>query len=215
MSEGSVRTMFRIRISSVSGWSDGFVMSDEAGSEGVDHDANNDTTAAKERKENAAAGANEETPTPDKQETAVDNVFERADSTFPSDDTEDKGKFFLKPARSSSTWTFLSSFTSTVPYTCYRSGEEDVMVCMGRRLRRSHKLASVWDNKDSERLHGSILEEDTDSQAEEKAGDGKFFFKVWTTIGTTVTVTTFSTNRSVTVSVSVACTFPGAVINLC
>ncbi|XP_050725532.1 uncharacterized protein LOC127003203 [Eriocheir sinensis] len=187
----------------------------EAGSEGVDHDANNDTTAAKERRENAAAGANEETPTPDKQETAVDNVFERADSTFPSDDTEDKGKFFIKNARSSSTWTFLSSFTSTVPYTCYRSGAVALTACMGRRLRRSHKLASVWDDIDgSERLHGSILE-DTESQAEEKAGDGKFFFKVWTTIGTTVTVTTFSTNRSVTVSVSVACTFPGAVINLC
>ncbi|KAG7175528.1 hypothetical protein Hamer_G022065, partial [Homarus americanus] len=55
-----------------------------------------------------------------------------------------EAKFFIK-SYSTTTWTFLSSFTSTVPYTCYLSGgglEGVIGACAGRRLRHSKKLSS-------------------------------------------------------------------------
>ncbi|XP_063841666.1 uncharacterized protein LOC135089684 [Scylla paramamosain] len=127
------------------------------------------------------------------------------------------GKFFVNKARSTTTWTFLSSFTSIVPYTCYTTGMGTPEACMGRRLRRSRKLAADWEvSKDSARLYGSTLEEGEDPlDSDRESKEGKFFFQIWSTVSTTATVTTFSTNRSVTISVSILCTYAGITYNTC
>lgn len=59
---------------------------------------------------------------------------------------------------------------------------------------------------------------DQEETLEEEEKDGvreRHFFTVWKTSSTTVTVTTFSTNRSVTVSVSAMCTYPGIALSFC
>ncbi|XP_071538171.1 uncharacterized protein [Panulirus ornatus] len=124
------------------------------------------------------------------------------------------GKFFLKNY-STATWTFLSSFTSTIPYTCFNTGAAAPPACMGRRLRRSKKLSL---NLDAIDLDGTPISSSQDESFKDTGEDsdlGKRFFTLWRTSSTTFTITTFSTNRSVTVSASVACTFPGAIINIC
>ncbi|XP_047498474.1 uncharacterized protein LOC125045310 [Penaeus chinensis] len=124
------------------------------------------------------------------------------------DEPELNAKFFVK-SYSTRTWTFVSSFTSTVFYTCYTSEEADFVACQGRKLRRSRKLDIPLGEVDDE-LSSSLAE------AEEKQDTAeKLFFTVWSTSSTTVTVTTFSTNRSVTVSVRILCTYPGVMFNVC
>ncbi|XP_069178510.1 uncharacterized protein [Procambarus clarkii] len=126
----------------------------------------------------------------------------------PENKDEQDPKFFIK-SYSTTTWTFLSSFTSTVPYTCYRTYQTSA--CQGRRLRRTRMADMTGDFKSFD-LAGSL----DDSAAQESESEKeKFFFTLWRTASTTVTVTTYSTNRSVTVSISVACTYPGYVSNIC
>ncbi|KAG7175526.1 uncharacterized protein LOC121858091 [Homarus americanus] len=124
-----------------------------------------------------------------------------------------EAKFFIK-SYSTTTWTFLSSFTSTVPYTCYLSDDAAGDCATGRRLRRSKKLslnheATVTDLLSSTD-EGSLDVLDGLSNQEEK-----LFFTLWKTSSSTVTVTTFSTNRSVTISASLMCVYPGLVVNQC
>ncbi|KAK8386186.1 hypothetical protein O3P69_010720 [Scylla paramamosain] len=172
-------------------------------------DAGGGTKAAKEPKgegEAKAEGNNTATTTTTSQDKA---------SKGGADDQG--GKFFVNKARSTTTWTFLSSFTSIVPYTCYTTGMGTPEACMGRRLRRSRKLAADWEvSKDSARLYGSTLEEGEDPlDSDRESKEGKFFFQIWSTVSTTATVTTFSTNRSVTISVSILCTYAGITYNTC
>nr|XP_045622984.1 uncharacterized protein LOC123773353 [Procambarus clarkii] len=130
-------------------------------------------------------------------------------TSLPEDGKE--GKFFIK-SYSTTTWTFLSSFTSTVPYTCYTTAAA-VRACGGRKVRRL-RLRSMDQSNDEVELLSSIKEDtlaDTVGESERQ----KFFFTLWRTGSTTVTVTTYSTNRSVTVSISAMCTYPGIVLNLC
>ncbi|XP_042210270.1 uncharacterized protein LOC121858100 [Homarus americanus] len=124
-----------------------------------------------------------------------------------------EAKFFIKNY-STITWTFLSSFTSTVPYTCYLSLAAAEGCATGRRLRRSRSLslnheATVTDLLSSTD-EGSLDVLDGLSNQEEK-----LFFTLWKTSSSTVTVTTFSTNRSVTISASLMCIYPGIVANPC
>ncbi|XP_071537802.1 uncharacterized protein [Panulirus ornatus] len=129
---------------------------------------------------------------------------------------DESAKFFVR-SYSTTTWTFLSSLTSTIPYTCYTTGAANPPACMGRRRRRAKKLKLNLDDafemdEISSSSDGQVLageEEDGYSNKE------KFFFTLWRTSSTTFTITTFSTNRSVTVSVSVFCTYPGIALQLC
>ncbi|XP_042855789.1 uncharacterized protein LOC122242554 [Penaeus japonicus] len=123
--------------------------------------------------------------------------------------TEQIAKFFIK-SYSTRTWTFVSSFTSTVFYTCYTTGNPAPVACMGRRLRRSRKLEIPIGDQDED-LSSSL----TEIEEKDDTTTGKLGFTVWSTSSTTVTVTTFSTNRSVTVSARVLCTYPGIMYNLC
>ncbi|XP_053652396.1 uncharacterized protein [Cherax quadricarinatus] len=147
--------------------------------------------------------------------------------TSAQEDAEDgqKGKFFIK-SYSTTTWTFLSSFVSTVPYTCYKTAAvaANTKACSGRRLLRARR-SNVNEGTDSTELLSSIRNDNADLLAN-IAEDGlaasdsdsereKFFFTVWRTSSSTATITTYSTNRSVTVSASVMCTYPGVTLNLC
>ncbi|XP_045623431.1 uncharacterized protein [Procambarus clarkii] len=115
-------------------------------------------------------------------------------------------KFFVK-SYSTTTWTFLSSFTSTVPYTCYTTGA-GLAACSGRRLHRMKNAKLYLSSQDDlKELDSSVLGDFDERE--------KFFFTVWRTASTTATVTTYSTNRSVTISASIACTYPGIVYNNC
>lgn len=70
---------------------------------------------------------------------------------------------------------------------------------------------SLSDEPD-EGLAGSLTD---DEFGEEKTDAEKAFFRVWVTSSTTITVTTYSTNRSVTVSVFAYCSYNGVVLNIC
>lgn len=61
---------------------------------------------------------------------------------------------------------------------------------------------------------GGEKEEALEEEAKDSAAE-KFLFRIWKTSSTTVTVTTLSTNRSVTVSVSIMCTYPGLTFPAC
>ncbi|XP_069178263.1 uncharacterized protein [Procambarus clarkii] len=140
-------------------------------------------------------------------------------SSEPEEDGKE-GKFFIK-SYSTTTWTYLSSFTSTVPYTCYTTADA-VMPCsqrplIGRKVRRS-RLRSMDQSNDEVELLSSIKEDTLADTLADTVGESerqKFFFTMWRTGSTTVTVTTYSTNRSVTVSISAMCTYPGITLNLC
>ncbi|XP_047497797.1 uncharacterized protein LOC125044874 [Penaeus chinensis] len=124
------------------------------------------------------------------------------------DEPDLNAKFFVK-SYSTRTWTFVSSFTSTVFYSCYTSAAAAFQACQGRKLRRSRKLDIPLSEVDEE-LSSSLTEAEDKQDTSEKV-----FFTVWSTSSTTVTVTTFSTNRSVTISVRILCTYPGVMFNVC
>ncbi|KAK3892546.1 hypothetical protein Pcinc_003622 [Petrolisthes cinctipes] len=117
---------------------------------------------------------------------------------------------------STTTWTFLSSFISTVPYTCYISAAvpADNMDCVGRQTRRIRRSQLYPKLEDDEQLYDSLGEEMTQTGDHINENE-KFFFTLVRTSSTTVTITTFSTNRSVTVSASAMCQFPNININYC
>ncbi|KAG7175524.1 hypothetical protein Hamer_G022061, partial [Homarus americanus] len=146
------------------------------------------------------------------QEPAEQTAQETAQGTS-EDGTPGEAKFFIK-SYSTTTWTILSSLTSTIPYTCYDTGGVVPPACMGRRLRRSRGLSKNVEIQDASDVFTSI-DSTLLSEEMESDPDQKFLFTVWRTSRSTATITTFSTNRSVTVSVSIACLYPGIVYNQC
>ncbi|XP_042210268.1 uncharacterized protein LOC121858099 [Homarus americanus] len=132
-------------------------------------------------------------------------------ASLPEDD-KGEAKFFVK-SYSTVTWTFLSSLTSTVPYTCFTT-DAAPEACPGRRRRRVKKLSL---DTDTDSAYHSLTSSSGDMiKPEDKTSpEEKFFFTLWKTSSTTVTITTFSTNRSITVSASVMCTYSGLVLNVC
>ncbi|XP_071538185.1 uncharacterized protein [Panulirus ornatus] len=131
------------------------------------------------------------------------------------EEKDENAKFFVR-SYSTTTWTFLSSLTSTVPYTCYTTG--GATACSGRRRRRSKKLQlSIDDAQGVDDLSSSGADEHSASERDDDDSSlqDKFLFTLWKTSSTTVTITTFSTNRSVTVSVSIYCTYQGIALQLC
>ncbi|XP_063585253.1 uncharacterized protein LOC134762637 [Penaeus indicus] len=128
----------------------------------------------------------------------------------PQNEAEHEAKFFIK-RYSTRTWTFLSSFTSTVLYTCYSTGDP-FEPCKKRKLRRIRKMDVSLPEEPEVDITGSLGD---DELGEEKTDGEKAFFRVWVTSSTTVTVTTYSTNRSVTVSAFALCSYNGVVLNIC
>lgn len=90
--------------------------------------------------------------------------------------------------------------------------------CQGRTLRRvrESRLYHEFDDIDT-LLHDSLVEEKDTTEVgnDNNNKDEKFFFTLIRTASTTVTITTFSTNRSVTVSASAMCTFANIALNFC
>ncbi|KAK3892542.1 hypothetical protein Pcinc_003618 [Petrolisthes cinctipes] len=127
-----------------------------------------------------------------------------------NDDTDvGQGKFFFK-SYSTRTRTVISSLVSTVPYTCFSNVQAVTATCGGGRKLRRSKLF-IQDSPLDTKLYSSTGEEEPMPE-EEKASE-KFFFTIFRTLSSTATVTVFSTNRSVTVSVSLMCTETGATYN--
>ncbi|XP_069958749.1 uncharacterized protein [Cherax quadricarinatus] len=123
-------------------------------------------------------------------------------------------RFFIKNY-STTTETSLSVITSVVPYICFLTGAMP-SACTGRSLRRSRK---VWLNLENSasvpRLDAAVLSSDVASFGpgemvdEDPTAKEKFFFTVYRSVTSVVTVTTTSTNISTTVSVSAMCTYAG------
>lgn len=83
--------------------------------------------------------------------------------------------------------------------------------CKGRKKRRSLRiLRDVVDDTENISNISSSLDEEIvnmeDHQTNKRSAAEKFFFTVWKTSMTTMTVTSYSTNRSITLSVLAACT---------
>ena len=89
--------------------------------------------------------------------------------------------------------------------------------CMGRRLQRSKKIKNLEGSLEEAVLYTSegTAEEVQREEEEEEEEKKKFYFRLWRTASTTATITSYSTNRSVTVSASVMCTYPGITLNFC
>merc|ERR1719309_751178 len=100
---------------------------------------------------------------------------------------ENDGRLFVKSA-ATTTWTFLSSFTSTVPYTCFTT-QGTPQACTGRRLKRARKMKfDQQDEVDLDALLGGEGSSDGNlDPTEEKEGQNeKLFFTVVRTSSTTV-----------------------------
>ncbi|CAL4191220.1 unnamed protein product, partial [Meganyctiphanes norvegica] len=115
------------------------------------------------------------------------------------------------------TYTSLSTLTSVIPYTCY-AATVPATAC-GARKRRALKIKSITDF-DLESNLGSSLLEGTQEDAIEgdrssAAASEKVFFTVWQSSTTSLTFTSYSTNRSFTVSILRLCTVAGQAYNLC
>ncbi|KAK3892543.1 hypothetical protein Pcinc_003619 [Petrolisthes cinctipes] len=145
-------------------------------------------------------------------EAEADTPPQKASTEEKSAVDNEEGKLFLK-SYSTTTWTFLSSFTSTIPYTCFATLNGQ-MACMGRRRLRRSRNINIDSTADDSSVHSSGSEDET-LDAEEKANEEKFFFRLFRTVSSTATITTFSTNRSLTVSASAMCTFPGFTFTPC
>ncbi|KAK4319708.1 hypothetical protein Pmani_009365 [Petrolisthes manimaculis] len=96
-----------------------------------------------------------------------------------------------------------------------------VDACVGRRLHRAKKMQfEAREEVDLDSLLGgtkgdsSTNEEEEEEEAKERERE-KLFFTVWQTSSTTVTITSLSTNRAITVSASIMCTVTGGIVNLC
>ncbi|XP_050726476.1 uncharacterized protein LOC127003613 [Eriocheir sinensis] len=150
-----------------------------------------------------------------------------ATGTEKKDEDEGEAKLIVKNY-TTTTWTFLSSFISTVPYTCYTSPAAGAAACAGRRLKRSRKMETFDMNAEDNPILASSRGLDEEELMKDEEGDisrlageeddeekKKLFFRLWRTASSTVTVTSFSTIRSVTVSISIMCTYPNIVLNLC
>ncbi|XP_047741259.1 uncharacterized protein LOC108664848 [Hyalella azteca] len=110
--------------------------------------------------------------------------------------------------------TFVTT-TSTIPYTCYTSF---ATVNCGRR-KRSNSQQPRQDSwlPAAPELSGSLSEAGPEVQtrvavAEEYVGErkGRFAVTVWTSVTTTYTIIMTATNLSITYSVSILCSVPGA-----
>ncbi|KAK7085476.1 hypothetical protein SK128_021420 [Halocaridina rubra] len=79
--------------------------------------------------------------------------------------------------------------------------------CMGRKLRRMRKpIISMESSDEPTKLEASqAAEEESDIEMKDLQEQERFFFTLWSTLSTTVTVTTFSTNRSITISALMLC----------
>ncbi|XP_047497269.1 uncharacterized protein LOC125044587 [Penaeus chinensis] len=111
--------------------------------------------------------------------------------------------------RTSTTVTFnvISTFTTVIPLTCYKSNTN---ACQGRKLRRMKSTSGDFDkllNKAT--LDSSVTEELTPEKETVDLGDNPKFLTVWKSTTTTYTVTTTSYNRGLTVSASAYCTYTG------
>ncbi|XP_068219177.1 uncharacterized protein [Palaemon carinicauda] len=106
------------------------------------------------------------------------------------------------------TFTALSFLTSAQPYFCIQASNAEG--CTGRKLRRRRKLNidhSIASDDETHLDNSQGLPDVEEPKSDEGAsGQEKFFFTVWKTSTTTVTVTTYSTNKSITLSVSARCT---------
>ncbi|XP_071537814.1 uncharacterized protein [Panulirus ornatus] len=111
-----------------------------------------------------------------------------------------------------STITSLSIVPTVRPYTCY-TVDTAVAVSCKRHRRNTEKppvTANTPDNSPITTIVSSLVEDDdsvvaTDHEA--STGDEKLVFTVWTTAVTTLTTTSTSYNREITISVSAACTY--------
>ncbi|CAL4122467.1 unnamed protein product, partial [Meganyctiphanes norvegica] len=112
------------------------------------------------------------------------------------------------------TFTDVSILTSIIPYTCYTTAAS-TKGCKGRKKRRSLRILPDVSNFRNDPISPSmddlLVNGDNDDQIlkiSNRAAE-KFFFTVWKTSVTSLTVTSYSTNRSITLSINAACTHAG------
>ncbi|XP_018009851.1 uncharacterized protein LOC108667345 [Hyalella azteca] len=127
--------------------------------------------------------------------------------------TYDDGRarlFFF--ATSSTTTKFKLAFvTSTTPYTCVKTASD--AKCAGRRRRSSLLMRNAIPNiktmLNDVVINGSIDDVESGDDEVSSEREPRNFLTVWTTSFSTRTVTSYVTDRGVTVSVSAYCTGSG------
>ncbi|XP_018009846.1 uncharacterized protein LOC108667343 [Hyalella azteca] len=126
-----------------------------------------------------------------------------------TNDDDSQAKFFFFASSSTTTKFKLSFITSTTPYTCVSTAA--AATCIGRRRRAMALHGMKFDvGTNSKDVHSSLDEadiEEVDDQSRQESP--RKFLTVWTTSFSTKTVTSYVTDRGVTVSVSAYCTFAG------
>ncbi|KAL7631621.1 UNVERIFIED_CONTAM: hypothetical protein RMT77_018064 [Armadillidium vulgare] len=126
-----------------------------------------------------------------------------------------KGGKILFKNYSTKTKTLLSFFTSTVPFTCFTVAANAV-ACTGRR-RRNLSLPidlDIGDSNPEDELSSGIVDPKL-TDLSPAAKKGKFQLTIWSTISSTLTITTYITNQHVTLSVSAQCTVGGVILPKC
>ncbi|KAL7631622.1 UNVERIFIED_CONTAM: hypothetical protein RMT77_018065 [Armadillidium vulgare] len=124
------------------------------------------------------------------------------------------GKIFFKDY-STKTKVLLSFLTSTVPFTCYTVADM-LPSCTGRRKRNLHLPTDIdlGDLTSKEEL-SSGLDDSQQTDTDSPLKSGKFKLTIWSTVSSTLTITTFAVNQLITLSVSAQCTVGGVILPLC
>ncbi|XP_042864460.1 uncharacterized protein LOC122248487 isoform X2 [Penaeus japonicus] len=114
---------------------------------------------------------------------------------------------------STTTQNVITTLTTVVPFTCYVSSTN---ACQGRKLRRMKSISGDFEKLPAKTaLDSSTTEELTPEKDGDNLGDVPRFLTVWKTTTSTLTVTSTSFNRDVTVSASAFCTYTGFTAALC
>ncbi|KAL7630143.1 UNVERIFIED_CONTAM: hypothetical protein RMT77_019719 [Armadillidium vulgare] len=92
-------------------------------------------------------------------------------------------------------------------------GKPDVGQCARRKRSLSLPSDLELNEHGSENLDTSLNSEDVRSKS--AIQKRKFLVTLWSTLSSTLTVTTFVINRRVTLSASVACTIPNVILPKC
>ncbi|KAF2344405.1 hypothetical protein FHG87_024839 [Trinorchestia longiramus] len=135
--------------------------------------------------------------------------YEEDDSKSFEEEDKNRAKLLLFATSRTTTKFKLKVVLSTTPYTCVVASS--TVACAGRRRRRSssHLKLSVGLTDTNRNLEGSLDAQALKDSMDQESRTPRKFLTVWTTRFSTKTVTSYVTDRGVSVSVSAACTVAG------
>merc|ERR1712180_315972 len=125
------------------------------------------------------------------------------------DRSNQREKIFYLASTLTTTFMSVSTLTSVVPYSCFTAPVTNA-ACAGKKKKKRSLINFSEDRLERDLSLDTSLSNiekkvDADDKSSSKSS-GKFNFTLWSTTTTFKTLTSFSTNRDITVSIRSLCT---------